>query len=385
MEPILARLPSEDRDRVNNALRRAMDGESDYDEVFALPLKDGGTRYLHGLGRRIMSSEGAKFIGVTYDITSERETLAQREILLREMNHRVKNLFAIIAAMVSISRREATDLDSFAEDLRDRIHALGRSHSLTSRQTDGPSVTLRELLDTVLAPSHNQQEMGFEGPDVEVPTSKLTSLALILHEWATNAAKHGGLRDQDGAVHVRWERDGENLRIDWEESSAVSENGAGAGFGTRLLEVTARQLSGTISGEVVDTGYRRSLTFPIAASGEGGAQGGKQVLAADRLVEPFFLLEFAAQFLVVQIGADEDDIGAVAAQLAGQRPDRVLVHIDVEDGSTRHFVADHGECLVERSRGAHHVIACRFQSHLEIEGNQCLVIDDQDLAAWRHE
>ncbi|MBY6015939.1 PAS domain-containing protein [Qipengyuania gaetbuli] len=263
MEPILARLPSEDRDRVNNALRRAMDGESDYDEVFALPLKDGGTRYLHGLGRRIMSSEGAKFIGVTYDITSERETLAQREILLREMNHRVKNLFAIIAAMVSISRREATDLDSFAEDLRDRIHALGRSHSLTSRQTDGPSVTLRELLDTVLAPSHNQQEMGFEGPDVEVPTSKLTSLALILHEWATNAAKHGGLRDQDGAVHVRWERDGENLRIDWEESSVVSENDTGVGFGTRLLEVTARQLSGTISGEVVDTGYRRSLTFPI--------------------------------------------------------------------------------------------------------------------------
>ena len=264
MEPILARLPSEDRDRINTALRRAMDGESDYDEVFTLPLKDGGVRYLHGLGRRITSSEGAKFIGVTYDITAERETLAERELLLREMNHRVKNLFAVIAAMVSISRREANDLDSFAEDLRDRIHALGRSHSLTTRHTDGGAVYLRELLDTVLAPSRHEQEFVFEGPEIEVPNSKLTSLALILHEWATNAAKYGGLRDKNGSLKVTWEEDGDRLAINWAECCSVEETAATEGFGTRLLEVTAKQLSGQIEGEISETGYRRRLTFPLS-------------------------------------------------------------------------------------------------------------------------
>ncbi|WP_232725824.1 chemotaxis protein CheB [Qipengyuania seohaensis] len=263
MEPILAKLPGPDRDSVNTALRLAMDGGKDFDEVFCLPLENGGTRWLHGLGRRIMSSEGAKFIGVTYDITSEREMLAEREIMLREMNHRVKNLFAVIAAMVAISRREADNLDDFAEDLRNRIHALGRSHALTTRHADGGSVHLRELLDTVLAPAHENQKLKFDGPEVEVPNAKLTSVALILHEWATNASKYGALGDENGSVTVNWDFDGNDLRLDWIESGSTGEDGNGKGFGTRLLEVTARQLSGRVEGEKAENGYTRRLVFPL--------------------------------------------------------------------------------------------------------------------------
>ena len=263
MEPIIAKLPAADRDRINASLRQAIDGVNDFDETFALPLKDGSTRYLHGLGRSIKSADSTKFIGVTYDITAEREMLVEREILLREMNHRVKNLFAVIAAMVSISRREAEDLDSFAEDLRDRIHALGRSHALTSRHADGGTVMLRELLDTVLAPSRHSQAITFDGPDIEVANAKLTSLALILHEWATNAAKYGGLHDPGGSVDISWQVEGGQLVLSWEECCSVEGPEGGKGFGTRLLEVTAKQLSGTIEGERGDTGYKRKLSFPL--------------------------------------------------------------------------------------------------------------------------
>ncbi|WP_247714642.1 CheR family methyltransferase [Qipengyuania psychrotolerans] len=263
MEPILAKLPTTDRDRVNSALRQAMDGEKDFDEVFTLPLKDGSTRYLHGLGRRIVNGEGAKFIGVTYDITAERETLAEREIMLREMNHRVKNLFAVIAAMVAISKREASNLDEFAEDLRNRIHALGRSHSLTTRHAEGGSVMLRELLETVIAPAHENQQLDFDGPEVVVPNSKLTSLALILHEWATNASKYGALGDPEGRVSVDWTKNDGDLSLTWKEEGSTGYQSAGEGFGTRLLEVTARQLSGKIEGQMTENGYLRSVVFTV--------------------------------------------------------------------------------------------------------------------------
>ncbi|WP_247712805.1 CheR family methyltransferase [Qipengyuania intermedia] len=268
MEPILAKLSGPDRDRINAALRRAMDGEKDFDEVFSLPLEDGGTRWLHGLGRSITNSGSAKFIGVTYDITAEREILAEREIMLREMNHRVKNLFAVIAAMVAISKREADNLDDFAEDLRNRIHALGRSHALTTRHADGGSVGLRELLETVLAPSHENQKLNFDGPDVDIPNAKLTSVALILHEWATNASKYGALGDEEGSVTVHWEVEDSDLRLEWVEAGSTGKDGAGKGFGTRLLEVTARQLSGRVKGDKVENGYRRSLVFPLSDSGQ---------------------------------------------------------------------------------------------------------------------
>jgi len=77
---------------------------------------------------------------------------------------------------------------------------------------------LRELLDTVLAPAHEHQKLNFDGPDVEVPNAKLTSVALILHEWATNASKYGALGDENGSVTVNWDFDGNDLRLDWIEN-----------------------------------------------------------------------------------------------------------------------------------------------------------------------
>ncbi|MGE5952460.1 MAG: CheR family methyltransferase, partial [Qipengyuania vulgaris] len=219
MQHILEQLPEDDRDRVNQSLRQAMDGTRPFDERFRIPLGDGQYRWLHGLGRRIDNGRTNKFIGVTIDITAEHSQLEQRELMIREMNHRVKNLFSIISAMVSISARDTNDVNDFASDLRSRIHALGRSHSLTNDPTVGGAgaVALRSLVNTVVDPARAGQDVKLEGEDVEVPNSQITSVALILHEWATNAAKYGALSINDGCLEVEWQVTDGKLTLAWRE------------------------------------------------------------------------------------------------------------------------------------------------------------------------
>ena len=265
MEPILAKLDPDDRDRINSSLRMAMDGKSDFDEKFRLPLKDGGERWLHGLGRRIaVSNENIKFIGVTYDITADRKVLEERELLLREMNHRVKNLFAVISAMVAMVRRDASDLDEFAEDLRGRIHALARSHSLTAaaRSADD-GIAMRELIDTVLQPAMAGQELSVEGPRVEVPVGKLTPIAMILYEWTTNASKYGAFSVPDGKLNIAWSVADGSFDMTWTEIGGDDSDGNPSGFGTKLVEVTTRQLSGTANARKTGEGFERTLSFPL--------------------------------------------------------------------------------------------------------------------------
>ena len=100
------------------------------------------------------------------------------------------------------------------------------------------------------------------GEDVDVPNSQITSLALILHEWATNAAKYGALSVEDGCLEVDWSVEGSQLTLDWHEKGQGKDAGGGkAGFGTRLVETATRQLKGEIEGEPTDEGYTRRLRF----------------------------------------------------------------------------------------------------------------------------
>ena len=266
MQAILESLPQSDRDRVNTALRQAMDGSKIFNETFRIKLNDGSYRWLHGLGRRVGTGETIKFIGVTLDISAERAMLDQRDLMIREMNHRVKNLFAVIGAMVSISAREASDVDELAKGLRNRIHLLGRSHALTNHPSgDGAgAVSLRSLVETVVEPSRAGQDVHFSGDPISVPNAQITSLALILHEWATNSAKYGALSVEDGCLEVDWAMTGNILTIDWREQGRTDhETTGGSGFGTRLVETAARQLDGRVQAARSEEGYTRALSFPL--------------------------------------------------------------------------------------------------------------------------
>ncbi|MFW2589442.1 CheR family methyltransferase [Sagittula sp. SSi028] len=262
METILARLEPEARDRVNGALRQAMDGTRDFNEIFALPLRDGGRRWLHGMGRRYGDSLDNKFIGVTYDVTAERDLLDQRELMIREMNHRVKNLFAIISALISISAREASDVSEFAMGLRARIRSLAESHGLTNNGADVRPAPVREVIETVLRPSLSSQTVEITGDAAPVRIDQMTSIALILHEWGTNSTKYGALSVDDGRIDVSISVADGMAHVDWRETGGNGAATTGNGFGTALVDATAKQLGATVNAGPIDGGFQRKLAFP---------------------------------------------------------------------------------------------------------------------------
>ena len=276
-DEVFARVHEADRMRVRAAQQAALDGLGGYDETFRVVGRDGQTRWLHSVGRAHRSGLAPRLLGVSFDCTAEREDMASRELLLREMDHRVKNLFAVVGAMVAVSAREADDVPELAANLCGRIAAMGRAHALTQQFTIERPLDLAELVDTVIAPTRSNQQVTIAGPKLTIPIKLVTPLALIFHEWATNAAKYGALANRGGVLEVRWARLGDTTRIDWTErgiggldtdslakngNEDGKESGSGGGrpgFGTRLIEATVSQLGATLGGSRTGDVLHRSL------------------------------------------------------------------------------------------------------------------------------
>lgn len=265
MDQVLARLPADDRDRVNSALRRAMAGTDDYDEVFRVNHPDGVQRWMHGLGRNVRVRNGHKFIGVTFDVTAERELLAERELVLREMNHRVKNLFAVISSLTRLCERHSTTIEEYSGSLRERIHALGLSHNLTMNP-DGLNATLQDMIEVALKPASEASQATMEGPVVRLAPRQITPLAMILHEWATNAAKYGSFSVAEGHLTVTWSIEANSVTLCWEERGVSLTDTQTAGFGTKLIEMSARQLAGRATAVMGRSKFTRVLTFELDQS-----------------------------------------------------------------------------------------------------------------------
>ncbi|MCB8835038.1 sensor histidine kinase, partial [Escherichia coli] len=151
---------------------------------------DNEIRWIKGFGRLVADSRPARLVGVSIDVTPEYAVAETRELMLREMNHRVKNLFAIVGGMVTAASRSHDDVRTFANDLRERIAALGRAHSLASPTGEQQAISLAGLVDATLAPYRDHAGIEMTGPNVLVSRDCLSPLALMLHEWATNSVKY---------------------------------------------------------------------------------------------------------------------------------------------------------------------------------------------------
>ncbi|MEK0084754.1 PAS domain S-box protein [Benzoatithermus flavus] len=196
------------------------------------------------------------------DITERQRAQEQQALLLRELNHRVKNLFAVLGSMVTLSARSASTAEELAKTLRGRLDALARAHELIRPGLTGMeapadrSVTLEKVVREVLSPyADPRADAGrgrfvIEGPVVGIGSSAVTSLALALHELTTNAAKYGALSEPDGRVLVGWSLEDGELLLEWHEKGGPALAGppAGRGFGSLLAEGSVTgQLGGRIA------------------------------------------------------------------------------------------------------------------------------------------
>ena len=197
---------------------------------------------------------------VARDITERRRAHDQQQLLLREMEHRIKNLFTLATGVVSLSARDAASPAELAATIRDRLAALARAHALTLSVPAGAPAgehpaTLHALVRTVASPyetrSNDQRErVTVSGADVPLSNNSVTSLALLLHEFTTNAAKYGALSIPEGRVEIRCETKGDMFLLNWNEHGGPqlgSEVGVD-GFGSKLIRSAIEgQLGGAIS------------------------------------------------------------------------------------------------------------------------------------------
>src|SRR5262249_48405753 len=142
-----------------------------------------------------------------------------------EANHRVKNLFAVFHGIISLSARSARTPQDMAQSLRGRLDALMRAKDLIrpgimGTEAHSERTTVEEVVRTVLQPYEDASgaRMVVSGPEVPVGTHAVTSLALALHEIATNAAKYGALSEPNGSIRIKWETRGDDFHLDWEET-----------------------------------------------------------------------------------------------------------------------------------------------------------------------
>jgi two-component sensor histidine kinase len=259
-------------------------------EVLLVPLYLGGATPLGTLwivsekeghfnrGHARVMTELAAFVGIALRMlkTEQRlkESLEQQETLTKEMSHRLKNLFAVTAGIVRFSEKAASTPAEMSRILSGRLAALAEANALVRRTFSDKAVTgridLAELLEKIMSPHAaapaRRERFISRGPQVLLGERATNGLALVLHELATNAAKYGALKLEDGVVQLSWQANGGRLAIDWAERGGppIARPPHATGFGTRLSESTVvGQFGGHLTYDWRPEGLAVKISVPI--------------------------------------------------------------------------------------------------------------------------
>lgn len=197
-------------------------------------------------------------------------------MVLREMNHRIKNLFALTTSLVSLSAKNTTNVDDLASEITTRLTALARAHDLTLPDLSAPEIrqpqtTICALLKAVLEPYRTSSgSVDIEGEDAPVGPSALSSIALIIHELATNAAKYGALSNETGTLRISCAAEHDMLNLRWVEVAPdmPSVEPKSEGFGRKLESASVRTLGATIHRTWGDGCLTIELQIPQARLGQ---------------------------------------------------------------------------------------------------------------------
>lgn len=273
-QPITIVIPADRLDEEPQILARIRRGERVEHFETIRRRKDGGPVEISLTISPIRNRQG-EIIGaskIARDIAERKQAQERQALLLREMSHRVKNLFALAGAVITLSTRTSATPDELAEQVRKRLGTLARAHELTlpdlRREQATTPTTLEALLRTIVSPFEEQNDgrVTIAGPEVAVGGHAVTSLALMLHELVTNAAKYGALSTVSGRIAVVWTVEGAMLSLRWAERDGPAADGAANddGFGTWLVDGTVKgQLQGQITRRWDADGLTILMTVPI--------------------------------------------------------------------------------------------------------------------------
>ena len=253
---ILNRIRRGERIAHYETIRRRKDGSLIDISLTVSPIKD-------DMGHVIGASKIAR------DISERKHAEQQRELLLAELSHRVKNTLATVLSIAQQTFSKGGSLENVRDAFTGRIRALGRTHTRLS-ETSWVGVSLRSLVIDELAPYAGEDgasHVRLSGTEVELDSKRAVMLGMAFHELATNAAKHGALSRPSGEVKVTWTIEpGQRLVIRWMEHGgppvvAPKRNG----FGTFLLQrVLPADLGATLVPEYKESGLQCTIIVPLS-------------------------------------------------------------------------------------------------------------------------
>jgi PAS domain S-box-containing protein len=255
---------------------------------FRVRRPDGELRWCIGSAAASTGPGGriTRVSGVIIDITDRKEAEERQSLLAREVDHRARNALAVVQAIVRLTR--AKTVDGYVAAVEGRIGALARAHMLLSHSR-WQGADLAKLVDEELGPYRTGEpgRITVAGPDLVLHPATAQTLALALHELATNAAKHGALSSPAGRVRFAWELKAGSLALHWAEAGGPPvEAPATQGYGTRVISASIeRQLGGRAVFDWRREGLHCAMTIPRSDRVEerkfaGPAQPGKEHAAA---------------------------------------------------------------------------------------------------------
>lgn len=202
------------------------------------------------------------------DATARKKKEDDKDILIGEFDHRIKNLLSVVQALARQTCATGRTAEEYRRDLLGRLETLGRSLEVSGTKND---VTLGALVHRVMEPYRDGTSRITlpDGPHVALSAPAIMSLGMVLHELATNALKYGALSQPDGEVRIDWHLDEDDeanlvVRLRWQERDGPAvEPPAGSGFGTRLIRYSVEQeLGGTVELRYLPEGFSAELAFP---------------------------------------------------------------------------------------------------------------------------
>jgi two-component sensor histidine kinase/PAS domain-containing protein len=313
---------ADDRGWVRESITEQLNDTGRYDVEYRRPSPDGREIWNHGAGVALRGPDGepAYLIGVVQDITERKAEEEQRENLVAELDHRIKNLLAVVQSVAAQSARKSHSLDVFLKTFAARLKSMSSAHDLLSAARWRGATLARIAAAELGGLAPNQTR--WDGPELFLTPRAAAALSLALHELAVNAVRYGSLSTENGKVEVVWRRTPEGgFALEWLETGGPPATApTNKGFGATVIEdVAGRELGGSAK-----INYRSSGVTAMI-------QGGAESLADAPPIEP--VVAAPERIVETVIAADETiRSGAIAGLKVLIVEDSLLLALELEAG-----------------------------------------------------
>ncbi len=272
-ERIIDAVHPEDRAILSAAIERHRRGRR-AEVTYRIVRPDGAVRWIRDNSFPIRDASGriTRAAGIAEDVTEQRQAQTRQQLMMRELDHRVKNNLAVVMSIAQQTAASSDSMDEFISAFNGRLHSLSIAHELLA-QSKWDGAGLEAMAGRIIEPHRGESpdRVALVGPPVLLAAEAAPPLSMVLHELTTNAAKHGALRVPEGRIEIRWSiRTGDGrprLYLVWNERhgpAVTPPNGRGLGLAI-VQGLVERQLRGTLRTELDPAGFRAELTVPLDA------------------------------------------------------------------------------------------------------------------------